>query len=274
MATRYRNSIFVLTIIFTLLVFHGYSQKTSVYFKTNKHSLDNKATHIIDSLSKITDIEKIYLQGHCDSIGNNEFNDALSIKRVNEVKALFISNAISNEIIEIKALGKRVALNKNANENERALNRRVEIELVIKPKKVETKPDSIKAISITKTDEVEVTINGVVLNEKNKPIIAEISLSDKDGKEINTAKSGKDGKYKFKTTLKKKEDYSLTYYNDSSFISSKTINVSNPRKPYKNLKTILPKLKEGNKYILQNLNFEGDTSQLVAASFALSSDNH
>ena len=68
--------------------------------------------------------------------------------------------------------------------------------------------------------------------------------------------------------MKKKDDYSLTYYNDSSFISSKTINASNPRKPYKNLKTILPKLKEGNKYVLENLNFEGDTSQLVAASLS------
>jgi len=266
MTTRHRNNIFVLTTIFVLFTLVGLCQKTSVYFKTNDYRLDTKATRLIDSLSEIADIEKIYLQGHCDSIGNNKFNDTLSSKRVNTVKTHFISNGLPDEIIKIKALGKRVSINKNADENERALNRRVDIKLVVKPKKVITKPDTTKAFSNIATDEVEVTINGIVLNEENQPLIAEISLSDKDGKDVDSTVSGNDGKYKFKAKLKKKEDYLLTYYNDSSFISSKVINVSTPRKPYKNLKTILPKLKDGNKYILENLNFESDTSQLVSVS--------
>ncbi|HRD40959.1 MAG TPA: OmpA family protein, partial [Bacteroidia bacterium] len=223
-------------------------------------------TRLIDSLSQITSIEKIYLQGHCDSIGNNKFNDALSSKRVNSVKTHFVSNGIDEQLIRIKALGKRASINKNANENERALNRRVDIELVVKAKEVSPKSDSKEVISNNPPDEVEVVINGVILNEKNKPLIAEVSLSDKYGKIIDSTVSGTDGKYKFSARLKKKEDYSLTYYNDSSFISSKIINVSTPRKPYKNLKTVLPELKDGNKYVLENFNFESDTSQLTAAS--------
>jgi len=266
MTTGHRNSIFVLTTIFALFALQGLCQKTSVYFKTNDYTLDIKATRLIDSLVKIGDIEKIYLQGHCDSIGNNEYNDVLSAKRVNSVKTHFISNGLDEQIIKIKALGKRVSINKNANENERALNRRVDIEIVVKPKVAITKQDSANALLNKVTDEVEVTINGVVLDENNKPLIAEITLSNKDGKDIDSTKSGKDGKYKFKARLKKKEDYILTYYNDSSFISSKVINVSTQRKPYKNLKTVLPKLKDGNKYILENFNFESDTSQLNAAS--------
>jgi outer membrane protein OmpA-like peptidoglycan-associated protein len=150
-------------------------------------------------------------------------------------------------------LGKRFSLNKNITENERALNRRVEIEIVAKP-----------IPSLT----VEVVIKGIVLNEKQQPIIAEISLSDKNGREIQSASSGKDGKYQMKAVINKKEDYSLTYYNDSSFIASTNINYSNQELPLKNLKTILPALKGGKKYILQNLNFAGDTSQLIAASFS------
>jgi outer membrane protein OmpA-like peptidoglycan-associated protein len=265
MTKRNKNNIFSLTTIFVLLAFVGLCQTTSVYFKTNDYSLDIKSKRIIDSLSKINAIQKIYLQGHCDSIGSNDFNDALSSKRVNAVKTHFLSNGLGDQIIEIKALGKRVSLNKNTDETERALNRRVEIELVLK-----ASADTVKTTptNTLQTDEVEVVINGIVLNEKKQPLIAEVSLNDKNGNEIQTTSSGKDGKYKLKAVLKKKDDYTLTYYNDSSFISSKTINVSNPRKPYKNLKTILPKLKEGNKYILENLNFEGDTSQLVTASLS------
>lgn len=265
MARSNKNNIFVLTTFFVLFTFLGLCQTTSVYFKTNDYSLDIKAKQIIDSLSKINEIQKIYLQGHCDSIGSNDFNDALSAKRVNTVKIHFIFNGLADEIIEIKALGKRVSINKNADENERALNRRVDIELVLKASADTIKTATTNTIQV---DEVEVVISGIVLNDKKQPLISEVYLNDKNGNEIQTTSSGKDGKYKLKAILKKKDDYTLTYYNDSSFVSSKKINVSNARLPYKNLKTILPKLKDGDKYVLENLNFEGDTSQLIAASLA------
>lgn len=255
MKSRYRNTIFLLTSLLVLFALTGICQNTSVvYFRTNDYSLDNEARRIIDSLSKTKGIEKIYLQGHCDSIGSNEFNDVLSANRVKEVKKYFFSNGVADKIIQTKASGKRIPLNKNADENERALNRRVEIKLVSKTQ--------------ASADEVEVIISGIVLNEKKQALISEISLANKNGNEIQTITSGKDGKYTFKAILNKKEDYTLTYYNDSSFVSSKNINISNANLPYKNLSTILPTLTAGKKYILKNLNFEGDTSQLIAASRA------
>lgn len=270
MMSRYINNFFSLTFLFILFTSIAWCQKTFIYFKSNDFSLDNKSKQLIDSLAKINNIEKIFLQGHCDSIGNNEFNDALSSKRVNEVKTYFISKGFYEQLFEIKALGKRVLVNKNATQKERALNRRVEIEIFIKSKTIVTKSDTISTI-IQKSiapNEVEIIINGIVLNEKKQPLIAEVSLNDKNGNEINTALSDKDGKYNLKAIVKKKEDYSLVFFNDSSFVSSKIINASNQRKPYKNLKTILPILKDGNKYTLENLNFEGDTSQLIAASLS------
>lgn len=267
-AIRFVNKILILVGIFFMSVMHGFCQEATVYFKTDVYMLDFKSIRVIDSLAGINRIEKILLHGHCDSVASYEYNETLALKRVNAVKARFVSKGINAEIIEVKASGKRAPLNNNSNEKERALNRRVEIELIIKP--AVTNPDNITTTTKTNKslagDEVEITINGIVVNDTYESLIAEITLNDLNGKEITTIKSGKDGKFKFKTVLKKNENYSLTFYSDSTFVSSKTIHASDPKMPYRNLKAVLPSLKEGNKYILENLNFEGDTSQLIPAS--------
>jgi outer membrane protein OmpA-like peptidoglycan-associated protein len=247
---------------------HSFSQEATVYFKTDVYALDSKAISIIDSLAKINGIEKIFLHGHCDSVASYKYNEALALKRVNAVRARFVSAGIKAEIIQTKASGKRAPLNNNANETERALNRRVEIELVFTS--VITNIDTLTIVSqpnkpIAK-DEVELTINGIVVNDKYEPLVAEITLSDMNGKEMKIFKSDKNGKFKFTTVVKKREDYSLTFYSDSTFVSTKNINAIHPDKPFKNLKAVLPKLKEGNKYLLENMNFVGDTSQLIPAS--------
>ncbi len=228
MQIKYLNSVLFLKIIFVFSVKVLFSQNATVYFKTNDYSLDKKSIQVIDSLIKIKDFEKIILKGHCDNLGNHTLNDELSTNRVNTVKTQLILGGINNEVIETKALGKRIPLNKNLNENDRALNRCVEIEFKFKTKINESETILTK---LPATDEVEIIINGIISNENKKPLIAEISLNDKNGNEIKTATSSKDGKYTFKTILKKNEDYALTYYNDSSFISSKLINISNSRLP-------------------------------------------
>ncbi len=264
----YINKILILTGIFLLSAMHLFCQKTAVYFKNDVYVLDAKAVAIIDSLAKINGIKKILLHGHCDSVASYKYNEALALKRVNAVRARFVSAGIKAEIIQTKASGKRAPLNTNSNETERALNRRVEIELVLTSGITnldDTTPVTNSSKSIT-NDEVELTINGIVVNDKYEPLVAEITLSDMNGKEIKTFKSDKKGKFKFISVLNKREDYSLTFYSDSTFVSTKTINAIHPDKPFKNLKAVLPKLKEGNKYLLENMNFIGDTSQLVPAS--------
>lgn len=246
----------------------GLCQKATVYFKTDVYKPDSKALHIIDSMAKINGIEKILLHGHCDSVASHKYNEALALKRVNAVKARFIRNGIKAEVIHIEASGKRTPLNNNSNSKERSLNRRVEIELVINS--ASTEPDTIRVSTKTNhslaSNEIEVTINGIVVNNNYQPLKSEITLNDINGKEIKTFKSDKTGKFKFTTVLNKNEDYSLTFYSDSTFLSTKTIHATNPEKPYKNLKILLPSLKEGNKYLLENMNFVGDTSQLIPAS--------
>jgi outer membrane protein OmpA-like peptidoglycan-associated protein len=216
----------------------------------------------------IKDIEKIVLQGHTDSIGSHSYNDKLSTQRVDEVKKYMLSKNIPESLIQVKAHGKRVALNKNEGEQQRALNRRVEIEMVIKPKVLPQRKDTLKPVSKKPLNahEAEIVISGKVLNERNEPLAAEIILSDKNGTELKTIRSDKDGTYSFKAVVNKRDAYTLTYYNDSSFVDARSIHYSNPRLPYTNLKTVLHLLKSGEKYVLENLNFEGDTSQLIPAS--------
>ena len=246
----------VLWIIFLLPIIcsSSFGQKTeniTVYFKFNKYNLDSNEKSKLDSLIMNKNIQHIILQGHCDSIGSNDYNDNLSMKRVLEVKKYLVSKNLNENIIEFKAHGKRVLLNKNITEQDRALNRRVEIKTTL---------------TIINKKQKEVTISGTVLNEKMQVIKAEISLNDKDGNEIQSISNKADGKYELKALVNKNEEYSLIYYSDSSFISSKNIVFTEQDIPHQDLKVVLPILKGGKKYTLENFNFEGDTSQLINKS--------
>jgi outer membrane protein OmpA-like peptidoglycan-associated protein len=267
---------FLLITLSSICCFGQKTEKISVYFKFNKYDLDHTSKRKIDSLIRNNTIEQVFLQGHCDSIGDNKYNDALSQFRVDEVKRYMVSKNIQENIIEIRALGKRAPLNKNENENARALNRRVEIEFVFKKITVVKIPDKaiikdtvkipVKAIAVRDPNAREVEINGIVLDENKKPIVAEISLNDKNGNEVLNIPSDRDGKFRFVAPLNKKDDYSLVFYNDERFIDAKTISLSNPKFPFRNLTSILPQLKDGGKYVLKNMNFVGDTSQLISSS--------
>jgi len=242
----------LLFILFTINCFGQKIGKFSVYFKFDQADLDNKSKSKIDSFILSNKVKHLYLQGHCDSVGSNAYNDVLSEKRVQEVKRYLLSKNVPENSIGIKALGKRAPLNKNETENARALNRRVEVEFESPlPKDPNAK---------------EVEINGVVQDEAKQRVAAEISLNDSSGKEIFNTWSDKEGKYQFKISLNKNEDYTLVFYNETKFIDSKTINASNPKLPFQNLNSLLPELKSGENYVLKNMNFVGDTSELISAS--------
>ena len=70
----------------------------------------------------------IYIDGHTDSIGNYEYNKALSEKRANEVKNILIDTIKSGGIdYKITAYGEEKAESDNDTVEGRKLNRRVEI---------------------------------------------------------------------------------------------------------------------------------------------------
>jgi outer membrane protein OmpA-like peptidoglycan-associated protein len=98
-------------------------------------------------------------------------------------------------------------------------------------------------------------INGVTLNENKQPVRAEITVTAANGDTIKKIMSDKKGNYDFEVALRKNFKYSLNFYNDSTFFDSKEISTKTKKDSLKNITTVLPTLKKGNKYIIQNINF-------------------
>ena len=129
------------------------NQLKTIHFEYNKYDLTTDGKGIIDSFLKIVppaSITEIKLYGHCDSIGNNNYNDKLSLNRVATVRKYLQDNQIPAVIFkEEKGLGKRQPLNTNTTAEERFLNRRVEIYIsyTIEKPKPEVIPDIVPPIS-------------------------------------------------------------------------------------------------------------------------------
>ncbi|MBF0133169.1 MAG: OmpA family protein [Magnetococcales bacterium] len=70
---------------------------------------------------------QVEMVGHTDSIGSQEYNQKLSVRRAHSVKKSLLSLGISSERMSEKGLGEDRPLNDNKTAQERAANRRVEI---------------------------------------------------------------------------------------------------------------------------------------------------
>lgn len=107
-----------------------------------------------------------------------------------------------------------------------------------------------------------ITIAGIVTNENNKPIKTEIALTNQKGDTILLENTKDDGTYSFIAPIIKNQPYNLNFYNDSSFSFTKSFTLADTLK-LKILKTILPKLKKGNKYSIGSINFIGGSVQYL-----------
>ena len=103
---------------------------TDTAFDFDKSILKVEAKKKIDLLLKnvsVPKIENIKIIGHTDSIGTDSYNDRLSVRRADSVKAYLISNGIKPQVISSIGMGKRNPIESNKSANGRAKNRRVEI---------------------------------------------------------------------------------------------------------------------------------------------------
>jgi outer membrane protein OmpA-like peptidoglycan-associated protein len=111
------------------------SQTFTVHFDFNKYELDKNAKSLIDSFL-VAEKEKlatgrIELSGHCDFIGSGHYNDTLSLRRVLTVKKFLETNYPGyGKIVAATGYGKRRPLNENKTEEDRMMNRRVEIMII------------------------------------------------------------------------------------------------------------------------------------------------
>lgn len=85
-----------------------------LYFLSD--SIQNKAEYFIQ------------IKGYCDNIDDDAFNNVLSRERAEAVRQVIISNGYAENAITLcEGYGEKIALNKNADEEERKVNRRVDI---------------------------------------------------------------------------------------------------------------------------------------------------
>ena len=92
---------------------------------------DGKAK-IDDLVVKLKDInlEVIIAVGHTDSVGSDAYNQKLSIRRTEAVKAYIVSKGIETNRVYTEGKGEKQPVADNKTSANRAKNRRVEIEVV------------------------------------------------------------------------------------------------------------------------------------------------
>ncbi|MEI6488064.1 MAG: OmpA family protein [Bacteroidota bacterium] len=116
--------------------------------------------------------------------------------------------------------------------------------------------------------EKEVEISGTVLNDDSLGVKADVALVDNTGKTVAQVKTDKYGKYGFRTDMKENMNYNLTYTSDSGFTQVRTLNTMELKdnNTFKDIRTILPKLRKGSKYKMGSINFFGDQATLLPES--------
>ncbi len=91
-------------------------------------SLDQVASVIRDPQYRMP--SRIIVHGHTDNVGQYDYNIRLSQARAEAVRSYLISRGISASILEARGWGPDRPVASNATETDRALNRRVEIQII------------------------------------------------------------------------------------------------------------------------------------------------
>ena len=113
-------------------------EKLVIHFDFNKSEINSEAKHVLDSMitanKSLFVITGVDIAAHCDSVGNNQYNDSLSNERAKSVKNYLIQQGVAPSVFsKLVGYGKRQPLNDNATEEDRLLNRRVEMNIRKEP---------------------------------------------------------------------------------------------------------------------------------------------
>jgi OOP family OmpA-OmpF porin len=103
------------------------------FFDFDKSVLKPEAKAKLDDLvskTKGINLEVIIAVGHTDSIGTDAYNQALSVRRADAVKAYLVEKGIEKSRVYTEGKGEKQPIADNKTAEGRAKNRRVEIEVV------------------------------------------------------------------------------------------------------------------------------------------------
>lgn len=103
-----------------------------INFTSGDHHILEIAFPTLDSLATFLQAEPqavVHVQGHTDDVGSEEDNQRLSLQRAQAVQAYLLQKGIAAERITFRGVGERMPKVENDSDENRALNRRVEIEI-------------------------------------------------------------------------------------------------------------------------------------------------
>jgi outer membrane protein OmpA-like peptidoglycan-associated protein len=108
-----------------------------VHFEFDKSRIKPKSYPVLDHIAHLilsrNDIEHVRVEGHTDYMGSDAYNIGLSNRRANSVMKYLIKKGVPKSMLSAEGKGERVPIADNATKRGRALNRRVEFHLRLKP---------------------------------------------------------------------------------------------------------------------------------------------
>jgi len=104
-----------------------------VLFDFDKSVLKNEGKAKLDDLAtkvNAINLEVVIAIGHTDSIGSDAYNQKLSVRRAESVKAYLVSKGVAPNRVYTEGKGEKQPVASNKTKDGRAKNRRVEIEVI------------------------------------------------------------------------------------------------------------------------------------------------
>jgi len=96
------------------------------YISSGFHATLNDITKVLNKFEKTL----LSVEGHTDNVGSNDMNQTLSEQRAHSVKSYLLNQSIIDSRIQIIGYGESKPLVANNSQKNKALNRRVEIQII------------------------------------------------------------------------------------------------------------------------------------------------
>lgn len=110
------------------------SYSADAFFDFDKATLKPAGKQALDELIRrmggMQSVEVVVATGHTDSTGPAAYNEKLSLRRAESVKAYLVDRGVPSNLIYVEGKGETMPIADNKTRDGRAQNRRVEIEVV------------------------------------------------------------------------------------------------------------------------------------------------